>query len=101
MTRLAALAAIHARHGAEDVELTQAVAPDLPDGWSIVTRRWAFRCWDALIQGPADGPMGWRLDGDFAPSRRKATRRAVTEIRAYLAAQRVARGELALFEVAP
>lgn len=85
MSRLDELAALHVRYGAAGVDLAAAVAPDLPPGWLIVTRRWAFRCWDALIQPPDDGPIGWRLADPFATSKRKAVQRATAEIRVHLA----------------
>lgn len=85
MTRLDELAALHLRYGAGGVELAKASAPDLPPGWVIVTRRWDFRCWDALIQPPPNTRLGWRLDGPLARTRRKAIKRAVAEIRAHLA----------------
>lgn len=85
LDELGNLARLHLRYGAGIVGLDVADVPHLPPGWRIVTRRWGFRCWDALIRPPGDGPIGWRLGGDFAPSRRKAVRRAVAEVQAKLA----------------
>ena len=85
MTSLDDLTTMHAHYGAADATLAQTTAPGIPTGWSIVTRRWAYRYWDALIIPPIDGPLGWRLADPFAKSRRKAIRRAVTEIRTHLA----------------
>ncbi len=78
---------LHARFGAV-VRLDREPGHGVPDGWSVVARRWARGTWwsrgiwDALIVGPGDH-LGWRLGGDFARSRREAVRRAAAEIRAH------------------
>jgi len=74
----------HLRYGAPGVGLNAEDIRGLPEGWRIVTRRWGFRRWDALIRPPAP-KVGWGLGAaNMTRTRRGAIKRARAEILEYL-----------------